>query len=81
MLIDVIEVKPKENFVLDLVFENGEKREFDCKALLDKKPFQALNNRDFFNQAKIVLGTVAWSNEIDISPETLYLDSRHIESI
>ena len=31
MLIDVIAVKPKDDFLLLLEFENGEKKEFDCK--------------------------------------------------
>ena len=78
MLIDVIGVIPKDNFLLLLEFENGEKKEFDCKTLFDKKPFHKLQDRYFFNRAKVSFGTVAWSDEIDIAPETLYLDSKPI---
>ncbi|MFA6191052.1 MAG: DUF2442 domain-containing protein [Sulfurimonas sp.] len=75
MLIDVINVKPKDDFMLLLKFENGEEKEFDCKPLFDKKPFQKLQDKYFFNKAKVEFGTVVWPDEIDIAPETLYLES------
>jgi len=78
VLIDVVNVKPLENFVLLLEFENGEKKEFDCKPLFDKKPFQVLQDEAFFKQAKNAFGTVIWSDEIDIAPETLYLESKTV---
>ena len=34
MLLDVI---PKDNYILHLTFENEEQKEFDCKPLLDCK--------------------------------------------
>jgi hypothetical protein len=75
MLIDVIDVKVQDDFWLFLRFENGELKKFDCKTLFDKKPFQALKNKYFFKNAKVLNGTVVWSDEIDIAPETLYLES------
>jgi len=78
MLIDVINVTPKDDFVLLLKFENQEEREFDCKALLDWKVYQPLNNIEFFNQAKVKYGTVVWNDQIDIAPESLYLESRKV---
>lgn len=78
MLIDVIDVKPLDDFLLLLKFENGEEKEFDCKTLFDKKPFQVLKDIHFFKKAKNAFGTVVWSDEIDISPETLYLESRKV---
>lgn len=79
MLIDVINVKPKDDYLLFLEFENGEKKEFDCKTLFDKKPFQALQDKRFFKRAKVAFGTVVWSDEIDIAPETLYIESISIK--
>ncbi|MBL0687521.1 MAG: DUF2442 domain-containing protein [Sulfurospirillum sp.] len=78
MLLDIIDVKPKDNFLLFLTFENGEKKEFDCKPLFDKKVFKPLREKYFFNKAKVLYGTVVWNDEIDISPETLYIDSKKI---
>jgi len=78
MLLDVIDVKAKENFLLLLKFENGEEKEFDCKPLFDKKIFKPLQEKHIFNKAKVSYGTVSWTNEIDIAPETLYLDSKRV---
>jgi hypothetical protein len=79
MLLDVIALSTKEDYKLILTFENGEIKEFDCQTLLNEKPFQALANKAFFRQAKIVYGTVAWNDDLDIAPETLYLDSKPIK--
>lgn len=78
MLLDIIDVKPQDNFLLWLKFENGEEKEFDCKPLFEKKPFQILSDKQFFKKVKLGFGTVVWSDEIDISPDTLYLDSKKI---
>lgn len=76
MLIDVINVKTQDNFLLLLEFENGEKKEFDCKSLFGYKVYEPLKEQHFFHQAKVEYGTVVWSDEIDIAPETLYLESK-----
>ena len=51
MLIDVIDVKPQEDFLLLLEFENGEKREFDCKKLFGYKVYEPLKEQYFFQKA------------------------------
>ena len=39
VLLDVTSVITREDYTLELVFENGERRIFDMKPFLDKKPF------------------------------------------
>lgn len=76
MLLDIIKVTPDDNLHLDLVFENGERRRFDMRPLLEVKPWNRLANSPLlFASVAIQHGTVAWPNGIDIAPETLYLDS------
>lgn len=75
MLIDVIDVKPQDDYKLLLEFENGEKKEFDCKNLFGYKIYEPLKEKHFFEKARVEYGTVVWSDEIDIAPETLYLES------
>ncbi|MCA2722319.1 MAG: DUF2442 domain-containing protein [Microcystis sp. M048S1] len=58
-----------------LIFTNEEKKIYDCSPLLDFGIFQELKNKQYFNQVKILDGTVTWPNEQDICPDTLYLDS------
>jgi hypothetical protein len=43
-LLDVVSVAAQEDYTLLLVFENGERRRFDMKPLLDKKPFSRLKD-------------------------------------
>ena len=74
-LLDVISVKTRDDFTLELVFENGEKRIFDMKPFFDKKPFVKLLNSPLFFKASVQYGTVVWPGNIDIAPETLWTRS------
>lgn len=38
--------------------------------------FSELKEISYFNQAQILHGTVAWPNEQDVCPDTLYAESR-----
>ena len=71
----VAEVVPKEGFKLQLAFSNGEYGLYDCSGLLDFGVFRELQDKNYFNQVKILDGTVVWPHEQDICPDTLYLDS------
>lgn len=71
-LLDVVKVDVKPDYVLLLEFENGEKRLFDMKPYLEKRPFMPLKGSTLFAQARVDYGTVVWPGDIDIAPETLY---------
>lgn len=77
-LLDVISVKTLDDYTLELVFENGEKRIFDMKPFLEKKPFTKLLHVPLFSKASVQYGTVVWPGNIDIAPETLWLSSMPI---
>jgi len=70
-LLDVIKVKPYSNYQLLLEFENGEKRQFDMSSIINKPPFNRLKGSAFMS-AHVEYGTVVWSGNIDIAPDTLY---------
>jgi len=72
MLIDVVSVKPRLDFQLDLEFKNGERRRFDMRPLLELKPWNRIAKLPLFECARVDYGTVVWPEEIDIAPETLY---------
>jgi len=72
MLIDVVTVKPQHDFQLDLEFENGERRRFDMRPLLEIKPWNRIAKLPLFERVRVDYGTVVWPGEIDIAPETLY---------
>ncbi len=69
-------VKPQDDYRLLLTFENGEKRIFDLKPYLDKPVFTRLKNIAQFKTARVVSGSVEWQGEVDLSYDTLYLESK-----
>ena len=71
-LLDVVKVEAKSDYRLILEFENGEKRVFDMRPYMDKKPFADLKGSRLFTMASVDYGTVVWPGNIDIAPETLY---------
>lgn len=64
-----------EDFKLQLDFDTGECRIFDARPYLDKGIFRELQDPNYFRSARVQYGTVAWPNEQDFSPDTLYLES------
>ncbi len=72
VLLDVVQVEAQEDRTLLLVFENGQRRRFDMKPLLEKKPFLRLKPLPLFMKATVAYGTVVWPGNIDIAPETLW---------
>jgi hypothetical protein len=72
MYIGITAVKPQDNYILHLTFENDEHRYLDMKPYLHRGVFKELVNKNMFNTAHVSFDTVAWKNEIDLAPEVLY---------
>ena len=72
---DVISVVPQTGFQLLLTFANGEIRQFDMRPLLAMTPWSRIAAPALFAKARVDYGTVVWPGDIDIAPETLFLDS------
>jgi len=81
MLIDVIDFALQPDYQIDLVFENGERKRFDMKPLLQLKPWNKLIETHRYQQVSIDYGTLVWSGNIDISSETLYERSYRIDNV
>ena len=74
----IIFVEPLDNFMLKLKFTDNSTREFDMKPYLSFPVFQPLKRKSLFKKASIFSGTVKWNDEIDMSPDTLFLESKII---
>ena len=70
----VIKVQPIQDYILNLWFTNGEQRHFDMKPYLNFEVFQTLKDQNMFNTATPFLGSVTWSNNSDLSYDTLYME-------
>ena len=79
MYLAVKDVKPQDNYLLNLTFENGEKRQFDMKPYLDFGIFQELKDLRLFKTVKTSFDSIEWDNEADFDPEILYQKSLKIE--
>lgn len=77
----VVSAKANDDFTLDIRFNDGSFKRFDAKPYLDYPVFRELKDLNRFKNIKIVFGTVQWENEQDISPETLYLESKEIKEV
>jgi len=72
-------VAPRNDYLLEIVFNNDEKKLFDVKPYLDFGLFSELKDLELFQTAKAELGTVVWNNGLDICPDTLYLESKNVD--
>lgn len=70
---DVVAVKALPNYQLEAQFADGEVRRFNMAPYLDYPAFAGLREASLFMRAKVFNGTVTWTDEIDVSPDTLYL--------
>ena len=69
-------VEALPNYRLALVFENGDRRIFDIKPYLQRGIFTQLQNLARFRAVKVVAGSVEWPGELDLSYDTLYVESQ-----
>lgn len=68
----VISVTPRENYLLDILFDNGEKGVLDMAPFLKFGIFQQLQNPALFQQVRVSFDTIAWSGNLDLDPEFVY---------
>jgi hypothetical protein len=71
----VTEVKPANDYHLELTFSNGEKRVFDVKPYLNTGRFEQLKNETLFRSVVCTMGSVQWQNGLDLCPDMLFEES------
>lgn len=74
----VTKVTPEKNYCLLLEFSNRERREFDVTPYLDKGIFVKLQDKAYFQQVRLAMGTIEWPEGQDFCPDTLFELSKAI---
>lgn len=75
-MIKVLKAKANDDFTIELEFSDGSLRRFDATPYLNFPVFRELRSIEQFRKLRVAYGTVHWDNDADISPETLYLESK-----
>lgn len=65
-------IVPKENFLLDVSFTNGETGILDMKPYLDFGVFCRLKNPATFKKVRVAFDTIEWESGVDLDPEFVY---------
>lgn len=68
----VKEVVAGPNYVLSIVFDNGEHGVLDMKEILDFGIFQRIKSYEAFRRVRVAFDTIEWDCGIDLDPEFVY---------
>lgn len=68
----VVSVKCEEDFILSIVFDNGESGLLDMKPYLNLGVFKRIRNPSIFKTVHVSFDTIAWESGADLDPEFVY---------
>jgi len=68
----VKKVVPRENYVLDIDFDNGVRGTMDMKPFLEFGIFQRLKDPNAFKRVRVAFDTIEWDSGVDLDPEFVY---------
>ena len=72
------EVYPQRDYMLMIVFDNGETRVFDVKPYIRGEWYGRLADEAYFRAAKTDGFTVVWPDGQDLCPDELYEMSKQV---
>ena len=76
----VKEVEAGTDYVLSIVFDNGEHGVLDMKEVLDFGVFQRIKNYEAFRQVRVAFDTIEWDCGVDLDPEFVYAKCKRTRS-
>lgn len=71
-----IDVKVLNNYMLEIIFDNNEKKIFDVKPYFKFKTFKELEDYKKFTTVKVSGLSIQWDKGADICPDELYNNSK-----
>lgn len=73
-----ISVTVQKDYILKVIFDNGETKIFDVKPYIKGSWYSQLMNFSYFSLAKADGFTIIWPDDQDICPDELYYNSMPI---
>ena len=76
----IISVKALQNKHLEILFDNGICKDYDCNVLLKRPEFFLLRDDAFFKSVKADTGGygVSWNDDVDISEYEAWVNGKKI---
>jgi hypothetical protein len=68
----VTAVVPRNDYLLDITFSNGECGVLDMKPYLDFGVFNRIKNSESFEKVTVAFDTIEWESGADLDPEFVY---------
>ncbi|MFA6012634.1 MAG: DUF2442 domain-containing protein [Desulfobacteraceae bacterium] len=68
----IIKVTPCEDYILSVVFDNGENGRLDIKPMLGFGVFERIKDPDAFDRVRVSFDTIEWDCGVDLDPEYVY---------
>ena len=65
-------VVPRDNYLLDITFNNGESGILDMKPYLDFGIFNRIKDYCSFEKVTVAFDTIEWESGADLDPEFVY---------
>ena len=75
MFYKVKSIKPLDDMLLEVLFENGIIKKYDLKMLFERRPeFKKLQEKSFMNKIRVDVGGygISWDETLDISCNELW---------
>ena len=68
----VTAVVPRNDYLLDITFSNGEYGVLDMKPYLDFGVFNRIKDSESFEKVTVAFDTIEWESGADLDPEFVY---------
>lgn len=76
----VKEVVVGKDYVLSIIFDNGEYGILDMKEILDFGIFKRIKNYEAFSRVRVAFDTIEWDCGIDLDPEFVYAKCKGVKT-
>ena len=76
----VKEVAVGKDYMLSIVFDNGEYGILDMKEILDFGIFKRIKNYEAFSRVRVAFDTIEWDCGVDLDPEFVYAKCKGVKT-